>query len=103
MSNEELIEELRSYLPLGDGRYWSPSSKAYAKAAEALAQADNEIESLRKDAKRFEWLLAHPDATICSDGSYGPVHIWLRYSNRLVGYGSKTAREAIDAAMKGKP
>ena len=69
--------------------------------AERCDELTRQRDEFKADAERFEWMLDHPDATVCSDGSYGPVHIWFRYSNRLVGYGSKTAREAIDAAMKG--
>jgi len=41
---KELIESLRSYLPLGDLTYSAPSSRVYAEAAEALEAQMQEIE-----------------------------------------------------------
>lgn len=52
-----------------------------------------------RDAERLDWLLINPDATVCSDGAYGPFHVWFRYSNRTT-KPANTARAAIDAAMK---
>ena len=58
-----------------------------------------ELEAARKDAERLDWLLSQSDATICSDGVYGPFHIWFRYSNRTTD-DAPTARAAIDAAIE---
>ena len=61
-----------------------------------------EVEALREDAERFEWMLKHSDATVCSEGPYGKFHVWFRYSNRTTDE-YNTAREAIDAARKSIP
>ena len=58
-----------------------------------------EIEAAQKDAERLDWILAHSDATVCSDGVYGPFHIWFRYSNRTTDE-ALTARAAIDSAIE---
>lgn len=42
-----IVERLRSYLPLGDGQYWSPASKAYAEAANLIEQQAAEIAELK--------------------------------------------------------
>ena len=42
----DLINRLRSYLPLGDGSLWSQSSKDYAIAADALEAQAKEIAEL---------------------------------------------------------
>lgn len=52
-----------------------------------------------RDAERLDWLLKNPDVTVCSDGAYGPFHVWFRYSNRTT-EPKNTARAAIDAAME---
>ncbi len=44
---KDLIERLRSYLPLGDGSLWSKSSRDCQSAATALESQAAEIESLR--------------------------------------------------------
>lgn len=67
-----------------------------AQVHEILASALARVEL---DAERLDWMLKHPDATICSGGPHGPYHIWFRYSNRTTDEQS-TARAAIDAAMK---
>ena len=56
------------------------------------------VDDLRRDVERLDWLLDHSDATICSDGAYGPHHVWFRYSNRITDE-AKTKRAAIDLAM----
>lgn len=50
-----------------------------------------------EDTERLNWILKHPDATICRDGPRGPYHIWFQVSNRVTDE-QPTARAAIDAA-----
>lgn len=60
-----------------------------------------ECERLRADAERLDWLIANPDATVCSEGPNGPFHVWFRYSMRAADERT-TPRAAIDAARAGK-
>lgn len=58
-----------------------------------------ELEAVRKDAERLDWLLEHSDATVCSNSVYGSFHVWYRYSGRTADE-APTARGAIDAAIE---
>lgn len=49
MSNEKLIEDLYTTT-------FSNNEAFFKRAADALAQADKDIESLRKNDKRYRWL-----------------------------------------------
>lgn len=80
--------------------YYPAGATAWYKESTVTALLDA-LAACREDAERLQWMIDHPDATIISDGPYGPFHIWFRYSCRIVGEGSKTSRDAIDAARGG--
>mgnify|MGYP000382589960 CR=1 FL=1 len=96
------VEKLRQALA-DTGNQWSELySRAETKLTRLCAENKSlkaELEAARKDAERLDWLLSQSDATICSDGVYGPFHIWFRYSNRTTD-DAPTARAAIDAAIE---
>ena len=70
----------------------------------ARLRAENEAlraenEALRAEAERLDWMIEHPNADICLDPENSTWFVWICHSNLgNIGEGSKTAREAIDAA-----
>lgn len=70
---------------------------------EKIAALTAEVEALRADAERLDWLIKHRGAVVCQNLADDTWYIWFHTSNRFVGVGSKTPREAINRARNGEP
>ena len=89
----EMIERLRSAA-------WSGPVPCPVcdEAADALEAQAREIEGLRKDADRLDWLESSSESHGFCHTAYGEHRY---YAHQIKGY--PTVREVIDAAMKGQP